>query len=99
MIIEIARITIDPERAAAFEAAVAEAATYFWAAEGCHSMALDRVIENPALYRLLVQWETVEHHMVTFRQSEGFQRWRELASPFFVEPPVVVHSEEVGRYF
>lgn len=99
MITEIAHITIDPDRAAAFEAAVAEAAPHFRAAEGCHGMALVRVLEQEAQYRLLVQWETVDHHMVTFRETEGFQRWRSIAGPFFVEPPIVVHSAEVGRYF
>jgi quinol monooxygenase YgiN len=99
MVNEIALITIDPANAAAFEAAVAEAAPLFKAAQGCHGMALERGVEDPAIYRLLVQWENVDHHMVTFRETAAFQVWRELAGPFFTAPPSVVHSTEVGRYF
>lgn len=99
MIIEIAHITIDPARAAEFEAAVAAAAPHFRAAEGCHGMRLERVVEDSAQYRLSVDWETVDHHMVTFRKTDGFQLWRALAGPFFVEPPRVEHWERAGDHF
>lgn len=99
MITEIAYITIDPTKADAFEAAVASAASAFRAADGCHGMALERVVEDPAQYRLRVLWETVEHHMVTFRNSEGFQTWRGLAGPFFAEPPRVEHWETAASHF
>lgn len=99
MITEIARITIDPARAAAFEAAVAEAAAQFQSAEGCHAMRLERVVEDPAQYRLVVSWASLEAHMVTFRNSPGFARWRELAGPFFVSPPQVEHWEVADSHF
>lgn len=93
MITEVATIVIDPINAAAFEAAVAEAAPHFRAAEGCYGLTLDRCIETPERYFLRVEWESVDHHMVIFRGSDGFKRWRALAGPYFAEPPVVVHSE------
>ena len=99
MVTEIAYITIDPARAAAFEAAVAQAAASFRAGEGCRSMRLERVIEDPAQYRLVVGWDSVDAHMVTFRNSEHFTRWRELAGPFFVQPPRVEHWEVAGDHF
>jgi len=99
MITEIALLTIDPSKSAAFEAAVAQAAPAFRGAEGCHGMALERVIEDPSRYRLVVQWDSVEHHMVTFRASPAFQTWRGLAGPFFTAPPAVEHSQVVGTYF
>lgn len=34
-------------------------------------------------YHLRVGWESVEAHMVGFRESDGLQAWRALASPFF----------------
>ncbi|RQP05999.1 MAG: antibiotic biosynthesis monooxygenase [Paracoccus sp. BP8] len=92
-VLEVAEISVtDP---AAFEQAVAAARPHFLAAEGCLGLALRRVVEAPDTYRLLVKWRSVEDHMVTFRASEGFQKWRELASPFFAKPPVVTHSTEV----
>lgn len=99
MITEIAHITIDPAKAADFEVAVERAAALFQSAAGCHGMALERIIENPAFYRLRVQWESVDHHMITFRNSESFQGWRDLVGSFFTEPPVVEHSESVSEYF
>jgi quinol monooxygenase YgiN len=99
MITEIAQIRIDPARATDFEAAVASAASVFQAAEGCRGMRLERGIEDTAQYRLFVEWDSVEHHMVTFRNSDDFQTWRALAGPYFVEPPVVVHSQSVSTYF
>lgn len=99
MITEIANITIDPARAAEFEAAVATAAPAFRGAQGCHGLALERVVEDPAQYRLRVLWESVDHHMVTFRNSDAFQVWRGLAGPFFVKPPRVEHWETVASPF
>ncbi|MEO6080616.1 MAG: antibiotic biosynthesis monooxygenase [Steroidobacteraceae bacterium] len=99
MITEIATITIDPAQAAAFEAAVAQAAPLFRGAEGCHGMALERGIEDAARYQLIVRWDTVEHHTVKFRESDGFRAWRQLVGSFFAEPPVVIHTATVARYF
>lgn len=95
MIHEIAQIKIKPESQQAFEAGVAEAEQYFRVAKGCHSFRLERTIEDPLSYRLVVGWDTVEDHMVTFRATEGFARWRELAGPHFAEPPYVYHVEAV----
>jgi len=99
MIIEIAELTIDVERADAFEQAVASCAPLFRAAKGCRSMALQRVIEDPTRYHLLVGWDSVEDHMVHFRESEAFQSWRAAVSGFFVAPPTVVHGETRAHFF
>lgn len=99
MIYEIARLTIDPARAAAFEAAVAGCAPFFRAAHGCHSMRLEHEIEDPSRYRLVVGWETVEDHMVGFRGSPAFAEWRAAVGPFFAAPPEVVHTQVVAEHF
>jgi quinol monooxygenase YgiN len=99
MINEIAIITIDTANAAAFEAAVAKAAPLFKAAPGCHGMALERGIESPETYRLLVTWESVTHHVELFRNSEAFGQWRSLVGHYFVGPVVMDHSEIVRTYF
>lgn len=98
MIIEIATLTIDPANADSFEAAVAQAASAFKSDPGCHGMALERIIEYPGQYQLLVQWDSVAAHMA-FRETPAFQTWRGLAAPFFAIPPIVVHSASVSRYF
>ncbi|MGV9503807.1 antibiotic biosynthesis monooxygenase family protein [Streptomyces sp. NPDC003642] len=95
MIIEIAQIEIHPGQEKEFEAAVAKALPYFLAADGCHGVDLHRSVEHPSRYRLMVRWQTVEHHTVTFRDSEGFAKWRALAGPHFAAPPEVEHVRSV----
>lgn len=95
MITEIAQIEIDPARAQDFEAAVAQAEPAFRQASGFVSFALTRSVEHPGRYRLMIGWTSVEAHMVDFRASAGFQTWRDLASPFFLAPPVVEHVQQV----
>jgi heme-degrading monooxygenase HmoA len=60
-------------------------------------MQLQRCVERPAHYRLVVKWETVEDHMVYFRQSDDFQDWRRLAGKYFASPPVVEHTRQVFK--
>jgi len=88
---EIAEIDVTPGTESDFEAAVAAAAPAFRAATGCHGLRLVRSVEHPSRFRLVVTWETVEHHTELFRQSDGFKKWRELAGPFFASPPRVEH--------
>ncbi|MFI7876181.1 antibiotic biosynthesis monooxygenase family protein [Streptomyces salinarius] len=95
MITEIARIDIHPGQEREFEAAVAKALPHFLAADGCDGVDLYRSVEHPSHYRLMVRWETVEHHTVTFRASEGFAKWRALAGPHFAAPPQVEHVHSV----
>ncbi len=95
MVFEIAEIDVIAGQEADFEQAVAEASQYFQAAKGYNSLELNRSVENTSRYRLVVGWDTVEDHMVTFRESDSFQQWRKLASPFFAEAPRVEHVHTV----
>ena len=96
MIREIASLSIDPANAAEFEAAVARARPLFERSEGCRSFGLERVIETPGAYRLVVSWDSVAHHMDLFRNSSAFTDWRALVGPFLLSPPAVVHVEDVA---
>jgi len=93
MINEHAYLTIDPANAAEFEAAVAEAQSCFEELDYCHSMNLAKIIEFPGKYILIVTWDSVEKHMIDFRESENFQKWRNLVGGFFTESPRVEHAE------
>jgi len=95
MIQEIASILVAPGHEADFEAGVAQARPLFMRARGCHGVALHRSIENPSQYTLVVDWETVDNHMVDFRESADFQEWRKLVGPHFAQPPQVHHETRV----
>lgn len=99
MILEIAELTITPGSQQPFEEAVQRAVHLFKRAKGCVSMRLERSIENPAMYLLVVGWETVEDHTVGFRGSEDFQQWRSLVGDYFAAAPKVQHTETVVAGF
>jgi heme-degrading monooxygenase HmoA len=92
MIVEIAEIEAKPGEEAAFEAAVAKAIPLFRRSKGCRAMELQRGIEKPAKYRLVVMWETLDDHVTHFRGSEEFQEWRRLIGPHIASAPVVEHT-------
>ncbi|MFC0133553.1 antibiotic biosynthesis monooxygenase [Massilia eurypsychrophila] len=94
MITEIAEIAVKAGTDQQFEAAVAMAAPLFERARGCRSMRLERGIEQPDTYLLIVEWETLENHEVDFRQSADFQEWRHLVGDFFASPPKVIHTRK-----
>ena len=92
MIYEIARITVKPGTEADFESGVAQALALFRRAQGCLGLELQRVVERPLDYRLVVRWATLEDHTVHFRGSEDFQSWRQLVGHCFAAPPDVEHA-------
>ncbi|NIE62678.1 antibiotic biosynthesis monooxygenase [Burkholderia sp. Ax-1719] len=95
MIFELADIEVLPGHEAEFEAGVRTALPLFARATGCHGAALHRVIEKERHYVLQVGWETVDDHMVHFRESADFQTWRALVGPHFARAPQVVHATVV----
>ena len=92
MVYEIVTLDIKEGSEAAFEAAVQEAAPFFQKSRGCRGLSLQRSIEPPSRYYLVVTWDTVEDHMVHFRNAPEFLEWRRLASPHFANPPQVEHT-------
>lgn len=94
MILEIASLKIDPAKADAFEAAFPEAVAQIAAATGYGSHRLNRCIEEPGRYALLIHWRTLEDHTVGFRQSPAFTAWRQHLQPFLQAPPEVLHYVE-----
>ncbi|MEZ5645909.1 MAG: antibiotic biosynthesis monooxygenase family protein [Burkholderiaceae bacterium] len=98
MILEHADIRIDPARATAFEEAILQGVqTVIAQAKGFKGFKVNRSIESPGRYLLMIYWETLEDHTVAFRGSDAFTQWRAIVGPFFAQPPVVEHLELVGK--
>lgn len=95
MILEIAMLKVHAGLESAFEAAMTKAAPVIAGSPGYRGHELQRCIETPGRYVLLVQWETLEAHTVGFRQSPAFGEWRQIIGSYFSEPPVVEHYERV----
>jgi heme-degrading monooxygenase HmoA len=98
MILEHADIRIEPARAAEFEVAIVRgASTVIAHAKGFKGYKVNRSIESPGRYILMIYWQALEDHTVGFRESPAFAEWRAIVGPFFAQPPVVEHLELVDR--
>lgn len=97
MIIEIADFKIDPAQHDAFGQALTEAVqTVLSQAAGYQGHTILAGIESPGRYVLQVQWDTLQDHMVGFRESAAFVRWRAIIGPYFAAPPHVEHFSLVA---
>ena len=66
-------------------------------AKGFKGFKVNRSIESPSRYLLLLYWGTLENHTIDFRGSPAFADWRAIVGPFFVKPPIVEHMILVGK--
>ncbi len=82
MITEMVEMDIKPGSEAAFEAAFQQCMTLLARSAGCVSARMLRSIENPGRYRLLVQWQTLEHHTEKFRGTPDHKSLKEIMAPF-----------------
>ena len=96
MILELAPLKIRPGQAADFEAAFREAQRIISAMPGYLSHELQRCIERPDEYVLLVRWVSVEAHEEGFRESPSYQTWKSLLHKFYDPFPTVLHYESVA---
>ena len=74
-----------------FEAAFREAREIIVQQPGFLWLRLERCVERPNCYLLLVEWERLEDHTEGFRNSDGYARWRELLHRFYDPFPEVLH--------
>ncbi len=95
VILEIVTIQVKAGQEAAFEEAFIEASKFIAAADGYIAHELRRCLETKGKYVNLVKWQTVDDHMVGFRESERFQQFRVLLSPFYESPSQMNHYEIV----
>ena len=61
------------------------------------SWKVNHSIESPERYVLMIYWDSVDDHMVGFRQGPLFPQWRAIIGPFFAQPPQVEHFTLVGK--
>ena len=95
MILEVAILDVKPNLEAEFEQNFAKAQTIISSMKGYISHQLQRCIENPSRYILLVNWQTLEDHEQGFRQSAQYQEWKALLHHFYDPFPTVEHYQNV----
>lgn len=95
MILEVAILDLKPNQTSEFEAAFRKAQDIIAAADGYISYQLQRCVETPNRYVLLVQWRSLEDHTEGFRKSAAYEEWKRLLHHFYDPFPTVEHYELV----
>jgi heme-degrading monooxygenase HmoA len=95
MILEVAILDVKAQQTVDFEAAFGVAETIIRSMPGYISHELQRCIEQPQRYLLLVQWRTLEDHTEGFRRSAAYQQWKALLHHFYDPFPTVEHYQQI----
>jgi len=95
VILEVAILEVKPGQENEFEMAFKKAQRIISSIQGYVSHQLQRSIENPGRYILLVDWQALEDHTVGFRGSDQYQEWRKLLHHFYQPLPEVEHYRSV----
>ena len=93
MITEHALLPVVPGREEEFLAAMEAAKSIIAASPGFLSLRVERCIERPSTFLLLVEWEHLEDHTERFRGSPAYTEWRSALHHFYDPFPVVEHFE------
>jgi heme-degrading monooxygenase HmoA len=93
MILEVAILDIVPNSNQEFERSFLKAQTIIMSMKGYISHELQKCIETPNRYILLVKWNSLEDHVNGFRKSKEYQEWKTLLHHFYNPFPTVEHYE------
>jgi heme-degrading monooxygenase HmoA len=94
-VLEHALLEVVDGQQAAFEAAFAQAQSIIAGMDGYRWHRLERCVEHPHRYLLLVQWDSLAAHVEGFRNSPPYQQWKALLHHFYDPFPTVLHFETV----
>ncbi|MFZ9297563.1 MAG: antibiotic biosynthesis monooxygenase family protein [Hylemonella sp.] len=98
MILELADIQIHPGQQAAFDEAIQRGVnTVISKARGFRGFKVNKGVERPERYLLMIFWDTLEDHTVHFRQSPAFTEWRSIVGSFFAVAPTVEHFSLLAK--
>ena len=95
MILEVAVMDVRAGSEAAYEAAFRQASSIIASMPGYISHQLQRCIEVPNRYLLLVNWDSLEAHTIGFRGAREYQEWKRLLHHFYDPFPTVEHYQPV----
>ncbi|WP_322761410.1 antibiotic biosynthesis monooxygenase [Frankia sp. Cr2] len=94
-VLEIARFDITPGQEQGFVDAYRSVVGEVTTCPGFRSVRMTRGVESPSRFVLLVEWENLDAHLVNFRESDRFVRWRAALGTFFAQPPTVEHVTDL----
>ena len=95
MTTEHALLEVIPGREDEFVAAMEAAKAHIAASPGFVSLRVERSLERPNCFLLLVDWNRLEDHTEGFRESPAYEEWRSALHHFYDPFPLVEHFEAV----
>lgn len=95
MVLEIAQYTAQPGKADEFQAGLLRGAEIIRRARGCRSVTPRRQIEDPHKFVMFIEWETLDDHIVVFRNSPEFAEYRSHINGLYVDIQAT-HYELIG---
>ncbi len=93
MITEHALLDVVAGREDEFLTAMERAKTLIAASPGFVSLRVERCVERPSRFLLLVEWGRLEDHTEGFRGSVAYEEWRAALHHFYDPFPLVEHFE------
>ena len=96
MILEVVHWNIKEGKESDFESAFAQAEVILASMGGYIDHQLQKCIENPRRYILLVRWQTLEDHTKGFQQSDQYQHYKALIVPYFEPGTTLEHFSLVA---
>jgi heme-degrading monooxygenase HmoA len=91
VILEVATLNVIPGRENDFLDAFKIAEKIIASMPGYISHQLKACIENESRFLLLVNWQTLNDHIIGFRQSADYAEWKKLLHHFYDPFPTVEH--------
>ena len=95
MITEHAVLEVIAGRETEFVEAMERAKALIASSPGFQSLRVERCVERPGCFLLLVEWERLEDHTEGFRGSPAYEEWRAALHHFYDPFPNVEHFEAV----
>jgi heme-degrading monooxygenase HmoA len=97
MVVEQADFRIVAGRNAEFEAALLQGLrSVLSRAKGMRGWTVEHCVEQPERYLMRIRWDSIDDHMVGYRQSPLSPQFKAMVAPFFAQPPEVIHFEALA---
>lgn len=95
MILEVAVLDVRLGEEVQFERDFVTASQFISSIPGYLSHELNRCLEKPRRYILLVKWTDLEAHTVGFRTSHVYLEWKKLLHHYYDPFPTVEHNTPI----
>lgn len=97
MVTELAIFTAAPGQEEELGAAILKGIDSIRQHPECLSAQVQRCLEQPGQYALMVIWTSLEAHTQDFRSGPLFAQWRRHINGLFAGQPVVFHYQALAK--